>query len=80
MSGLAAKSEHRDTLSGGTPRKKEHGVMTFCTNNCEQVTKGRLGVINRSSLLALKWSNLCRFCVLSSFTLTTAKHIKSLLL
>lgn len=76
MSELAAKSEQRDTLSGRTPWKKEHGVMTFCTNNCEQITKGRLKVINRASSLALKWSNLCRFCDLSSLILTTAKHIK----
>lgn len=74
MSGLAAKSEHRDTLSGRTSWKKEHGVMTFCINNCEQITKGRLGVINRSSLLTLKWSNLCRFYDLSSFILTTTKQ------
>lgn len=74
MSGLAAESEHGDTFSGRTPGKKEHGVMTICTNNCEQITKGRLGVINRSSLLALKWSNLCRFYDLSSFISTTTKQ------
>lgn len=74
MSGLATESEHRDTFSGRTPWKKEHGAMTICTNNCEQITKDRLGVINRSSLLALKWSNLCRFYDLSSFILTTTKQ------